>query len=232
MRRGLFGKLPSKRDFIAPGATREFLAVWEPWIQSAVASSRMSLGDGWLQSYLTAPIWRFWLGSDTCRTTAIGAVMSSMDGVGRYFPLTLVFNAEPGDTIAPPELDPQCDWFEAVEDFLLSTLDTDRPFDQVAAALETLPSPKVCESSVGGAAAGAGGAFIVPVVNGDFTESFRVARVADSARAYAASTFWWTAGGSEFPQHALASFRMPDASLFASMITGRFKAGSSLEAGA
>ena len=35
MRKGLYGKLPAKRDFIAISATREFLLVWE-----AVAAGR------------------------------------------------------------------------------------------------------------------------------------------------------------------------------------------------
>ena len=89
MRCGLYGKLPSKRDFIAIGTPRELLSVWEPWMQGGLSASRHSLGDHWKQAFLTAPIWRFWLGADLCGTTVLGAFMSSLDGVGRYFPLTL-----------------------------------------------------------------------------------------------------------------------------------------------
>ena len=66
MRCGLYGKLPTKRDFVAIKAPREFLAVWEPWMQSGLSASRHALGDSWQQTFLTAPIWRFWLGEELC----------------------------------------------------------------------------------------------------------------------------------------------------------------------
>ena len=96
MPRSLYGKLPTKRDFIAAGVPREFLAVWEPWLQGSVSASRVTLGDRWQAAFLTAPIWRFWLGSDLCGVDVIGAFMPSLDGVGRYFPLTLIACADPG----------------------------------------------------------------------------------------------------------------------------------------
>jgi type VI secretion system protein ImpM len=129
MRCSLFGKLAAKRDFIALSAPREFLNAWEPWMQSCVAASRDSLGEGWQQAYLTAPIWRFWLGADICGATVVGALMSSLDGVGRYYPLTLFAFAEPGAAFAPPDIDAYDPWFTTAEDFLLSTLDKDRTFD-------------------------------------------------------------------------------------------------------
>lgn len=89
MRCSLFGKLSAKRDFIALSVSRDFLSVWEPWMQGCISASRDSLGDSWLQAYLTAPIWRFWLGADICGATVVGAFMSSLDGMGRYYPLTL-----------------------------------------------------------------------------------------------------------------------------------------------
>jgi hypothetical protein len=48
---------------------------------------------------------------------ASSAFMSSLDGVGRYFPLTL-FALAPMTmraAIPPPELDSQDDWFDAAE---------------------------------------------------------------------------------------------------------------------
>ena len=64
MQCSLFGKLPARRDFIAVKAPREFLAAWEPWLQSAISSSRNELGKDWQPAFLTAPIWRFWLGEE------------------------------------------------------------------------------------------------------------------------------------------------------------------------
>ena len=61
----------------------------------------------WQQAYLTAPIWRFWLGADICGVTVIGALMSSLDGVGRYYPLTVFAVADEEAPIPPPEIDSQ-----------------------------------------------------------------------------------------------------------------------------
>ena len=141
MRCSLFGKLAQKRDFIALFAPREFLNAWEPWMQSAVSASRQSLGDGWQQAYLTAPIWRFWLGAEICGTPILGAFMSSVDGMGRYYPLTLFAHADPGSAIPPPDLDAQDPWLLAAEDFLLSTLDNAIAFETITGGLDQLASP-------------------------------------------------------------------------------------------
>src|SRR5262245_58691620 len=104
MRCGLFGKLPAKRDFIALFTPRGLLEKWEAWMQAAISASRQELNERWQDAFLTAPIWRFWLGSDICGSTVIGAIMPSLDGVGRYYPLTLFAVADAGAPIVPPDL--------------------------------------------------------------------------------------------------------------------------------
>ena len=84
---GIFGKLPAKRDYVMHGMPPELMDVLDPWLQSAVAQSRNDMGNNWLSTYLASPIWRFWLGSRISGQTVIGALMPSVDGVGRYFPL-------------------------------------------------------------------------------------------------------------------------------------------------
>src|ERR1700758_755461 len=129
MQCSLYGKLPAKRDFIAIGAPRDFLHAWEPWLQGGVSAARHGLGERWQPAFLTAPIWRFWLGSQVCGRSVIGAFMPSLDGVGRYFPLTLFACADDNAAIPPPELDDQEAWFDGAEQFLMSTLDANRGFD-------------------------------------------------------------------------------------------------------
>src|SRR5262245_52262070 len=129
MRCGLYGKLPSKRDFVAIGTPRALLDVWEPWMQAGISASRVELGGGWKQAFLTAPIWRFWLGAQICGKTVLGAFMPSLDGVGRYFPLTLFACPDEGGAIPPPELDPHDAWFAAAEEFLLATLEPAATFE-------------------------------------------------------------------------------------------------------
>src|SRR5882724_8524902 len=141
MRCGLFGKLGAKRDFIALATPRSFLEAWEPWMQSSLSASRHQLGERWQQAYLTAPIWRFWLGADICGNSVIGAFMSSLDGVGRYFPLTLFARADDNAAIPPPEFGAQDDWFDSAEALLMSTLDHDANFEAMTAGLGTLAPP-------------------------------------------------------------------------------------------
>ena len=141
MQCSLYGKVPAKRDFIALGAPREFLNTWESWLQAAISASRTTLGNDWQPAFLTAPIWRFWLGGDICGRSVIGAFMSSLDGVGRYFPLTLFACADDGAAIPPPEYGAQDGWFDRVESFLMSTLDHDAQFETMTAELAALPPP-------------------------------------------------------------------------------------------
>ena len=89
MAAGFFGKLPSKRDFVASGASRPFLDLWEPWLQASLATSRQTLGEDWPNAYNRMPIWRFWLGAQFAGEAIVGALMASVDGVGRPFPLAI-----------------------------------------------------------------------------------------------------------------------------------------------
>jgi type VI secretion system protein ImpM len=219
MRCSLFGKLPPRRDFIAVGAPRRFLDAWEPWLQSAIASSRQALGKEWQSAFLSAPIWRFWLGEDICGTSVVGAFMSSLDGIGRYFPLTLFACADDGAAIPPPELDLQAQWFEACETLLLSALDDGASFEEIVARLEQSPIPAqdiLCSKSTTLAD-------VFGVAESGFENVFRSIRAKDHHKVYSSSTFWWTIGGEGFPPVALCSKLMPDPYLFSAMMSGEFE---------
>jgi len=223
MRCGLYGKLPAKRDFIAVSTPRGFLDAWEPWMQGGISASRQDLGDAWQDAFLRAPIWRFWLGADVCGTPVLGAFMSSLDGVGRYYPLTLLSWAEEGETIPPPELDAQETWFGRAEELLLSTLEQSVPYESTAEALERLEPPSAWPPGVAGDTIPlARGGMALPVKERPFGEIFTALRTADHVRVYAAATFWWTIGGEGFDPIALSGSRMPDPFLFSDMLTGRF----------
>lgn len=137
MAAGLFGKLPAKRDFVESGVPPSFMAVWDPWLQGAVALSRNQLGPGWLDLYLAAPIWRFWLGPGIAGQAVLGALMPSVDGVGRYFPLTLVVCGD----IAPPTVDGHETWFAPAEALLLSALADGADYADLLAGITALPIP-------------------------------------------------------------------------------------------
>src|SRR6266404_4430049 len=119
MRCSLFGKLGAKRDFIALDTPRRILEMWEPWDHACMSASRHQLKTEWQNAFLTAPVWRFWLGADISGTTVLGAIMPSVDGIGRYYPLSLLAVADSSASIPPPDLNAQDEWFAAAEAFLL-----------------------------------------------------------------------------------------------------------------
>ncbi len=88
---GFYGKLPSHGDFLRRRVSDAFVGVWDGWLQECLTASRASLGDRWLDIYLTSPVWRFACAAGVCgRSPVIGVMAPSVDRVGRYFPLTLV----------------------------------------------------------------------------------------------------------------------------------------------
>ncbi|WP_293865845.1 type VI secretion system-associated protein TagF [uncultured Alsobacter sp.] len=232
MRLGLFGKLHAKRDFIAVSTPRAFLNCWEPWLQGAMSASRHALGDAWQPAFLEAPIWRFWLGPALCGVPVLGAMMPSIDGVGRYYPLTLIACDPdvPSGTpaIPPPEHNAQDAWFAEAEALLFDTLDPNRPFEHTTAALEALSHPETAPVLAGPLEPAYGG---VVTAEGDPTQfdvgtSFAQLRAGAWPLQQAGLTCWWTAGGAGYPPRAATFAGMPDPYFLTGVLTGRF-AGSS-----
>lgn len=217
MRCGLFGKIGAKRDFIAIATPRNFLEAWEPWVQAALSASRHQLGSGWQQAFLTAPVWRFWLGAAICGTTVAGAIMPSVDGVGRYYPLTLHAVTDDDASLAPPNVDPQDEWFGQAETFLLSTLDRAATFEQISDTLDRLAVPRLQATVADGPPidSAVGTVSAVDAFAGSFA-----ALCAANPQVYAAASFWWTAGGEGFPPMALCYRGLPDPFHYSTLLTG------------
>ncbi|VFU09574.1 type VI secretion system-associated protein TagF [Methylocella tundrae] len=223
MRRGLIGKIASKPDYVAIEARGGLLPVLEPWLHAAVSSSRQRLGDAWRGAFLAAPIWRFWLGSEICGETILGALTPSIDSAGRYFPLVVFAGPPPGVAIPPPEFADNEVWFRAAEALLLSTLAPGALFDEALTALEGLPEPAVAPPVAARAPMLAlKGGVLAPLDDKPPGQVFAWLRRADWARAYGARSFWQTAGGADFRPLALSFRLMPDPALFAAMLTGHF----------
>ena len=222
VRCGLYGKLPAKRDFVAVATPRDFLSAWEPWMQGGLSASRAALGTGWQAAYLKAPIWRFWLGADICGASVIGAFMPSVDGIGRYFPLTLFARAEPGDRLPPPEIDGCEAWLGEAEELLLSTL-SEADFDRLAATIAGMAGPASAAPSAlpGDAIRTRDGSL---VGGGDLGDTLAAFRAFEAASVHSAMSYWWTLGGEDFDERVVASRRMPDPYVFAGMLNGQFDA--------
>ena len=221
MQCSLFGKLSVKRDFIALATPRRFLDIWEPWVQACMSASRHRLKAEWQKAFLTAPVWRFWLGADISGTTVLGSIMPSVDGVGRYYPLSLLAVADPSSFIPPPDLNAQGRWFAAAEAFLLSTLDHTKTFDEISTALAAMPTPLIEASVRGSSEVLTIGETMVGIVTAGktFEDSLLLLRQSNHETSAAAS-FWWTEGGGSFPPMALCSRGMPDPFRYSIMLTG------------
>jgi type VI secretion system protein ImpM len=88
---------------------------------------------------MSAPIWRFTLAAGVLgRMTVQGAVMPSVDRVGRLFPLT-VLRAVPGIATAGALHLAADDDFATLEDAMLETLDADGSRDALAERLRQMP---------------------------------------------------------------------------------------------
>ncbi len=223
---GLFGKLPGKRDFIALGAPTAFLSVYEPWLQGGLTASRLELGAGWQDAFLNAPIWRFWFGSAYGGNTVAGAFMPSVDGIGRYFPLTVFAVAGPGAAIPPPETDPQDGWFAQAEDFLLHALEPEASFETVAQALGQLPAPndELKAAPPPDMVRLSDGTIVSALDPPTFPARLAALRVEDHTRSYAHASYLWTIGGDNFEPLALVGQTLPSPYLFSGLLTGRFDA--------
>jgi type VI secretion system protein ImpM len=232
MTAGLFGKLPAKRDFIGANASRRFLEVWEPWLQSGVAMSRQMLGDAWIEAYNRAPIWRYWLGADLCGEATIGAFMPSVDGVGRAFPLA-IFVGEGEASLPPPELDENGAWFEAAEAVLLEALEPGATLEAIAEKVMGLPPPSLESRTTkdDGLTELADGAVLARDIGDEVSAAFLAARRFGRRRAFASQSFWWTIGGEGFPSLALSEVGLPPATRFADMLTGDFSHGAAVALG-
>jgi type VI secretion system protein ImpM len=147
--------------------------------------------------------------------------MPSVDGVGRYYPLTLLAMADPSHSVPPPDLNAQDQWFTAAEEFLLSTLDQAKSFDEISTALDAMPTP-LAEASVRDSAEvlAIGDTMVGTITAGKrFQDSLLKLRQSNHESSAAAS-FWWTEGGGNFPPMALCSRGMPDPFRYSIMLTG------------
>lgn len=126
--RGFSGKVPARGDFVQAGLPRDFTDPWHDWQSTVIAGSRSLMGDGWLEAFLEAPVWRFVLPPGLCGTrAAIGLIMPSVDKVGRYFPLTLAALPEAGTPLA----EAWSDWLDGAEVVGRRALDEDAAPEQL-----------------------------------------------------------------------------------------------------
>jgi type VI secretion system protein ImpM len=221
---GFFGKLPSRGDFIERRVSAALRDVWDAWLEQCIDASRRTLGDQWLDYYLTSPIWRFFLCDGIAGAASYGGVLvPSVDRVGRYFPLTVVVQL-PIDVTALSFAEAAVDWFEEVERLCSSALEEPevdlQAFDEALAAsadllagVDELPAPP--------AFPGRTAQWRWPIAS---TREVGAALSHPLIVAAHASlrplTMWWTDGSERIAPSALLVRGLPRPDSFASLLAG------------
>ena len=134
---GAFGKIPSLGDFLRLNLPAGFVQAWDSWLQESMLQAKQILGDAWNEAYMSAPIWRFTLPAGIAGDGAVsGIVMSSVDRVGRQYPLTLAISHEGGASALTHFANRTV--FEQLEDAALAALEDDSTRDDLTAALQDI----------------------------------------------------------------------------------------------
>jgi type VI secretion system protein ImpM len=120
---GWYGKLPALGDFASRRVNESFIRPWDDWLQRAVSASRADLGEQWLDVYLSSPVWNFALFPNVLHPELAyaGCLMSSVDRVGRYFPLTACAELSYPQLLAE-ELAMGTHWYRGLAQIMMNAL--------------------------------------------------------------------------------------------------------------
>ncbi len=214
-RAGYFGKLPARGDFIQASLPADFVAAWDVRLQETLHLAQATVPDDWLEKYLAMPIWHFSLSAGVCGAAPIvGTLLSSVDKVGRYFPLTLAVAcpSETGEAGLPLLLADRFDLGFALEDIGLAALQPAALLEDFHAQVESLSLPKRCR-------------FLTSAEGLDAASSMGQTLIRQgllSRRAnWDGASLWWARTGDETVVHDEDG--LPNPERFATMLLGIMK---------
>lgn len=223
---GFYGKLPYLGDFVSRRLPADFVNPWDLWLRESLAESQGRLGDAWLATYLTSPLWRFVLTPGIAgQTSWAGALMPSVDRVGRYFPLTL---ACPVAVDADPlRLLGETGWFERLEAVMLSGLEEASSlarFDARVQGLDAPPAtarPGLHPDALGQARFNA---WRIPAASpAALTGRCSVLLSLALEQVFCSFSLWWTSGSERVPPSALVCQGLPPTAGFSALLTGDWR---------
>lgn len=222
---GIYGKLPAHGDFLIRNLGSAFIDPWDEWLQFYVSASREQLGEAWLETYLTSPIWRFVLSPGVIDENMwSGLIMPSVDRVGRYFPISI---ARPFAARFSPVnfMYTQQQWFQQMEFFCLKALDDDLDIDELVANLDgvqTVDSDLYQPTSHLGLA----GPFVVGVASSDelsLIDSLPCMLNSSLSSSLASFSLWQTHGSELIAPLVFACQGLPPASGISAMLDGQWQ---------
>ena len=235
----LFGKLPTRGDFISRNMPRLLQRPFEDWLIPMVQEARKELGVDWNGHWRGAGPWRFWIGPDVLGGSwqrdlrkpaheqaaqggaVTGVLLPSADRHGRDFPLVLVL-ADPLARLLPPPVtaSPDRGWYDLCDDLLYAAR-AGNDITTIEAALDRLPGPLLPEGAEDMAplldqpALWAQG---TEVLEDGTSRIWRDIATADHHLAASGRSYWWQAPRSGAAQRVLSLAGLPDAGSFAFML--------------
>ncbi len=223
---GLYGKLPAYGDFLTRNLSGEFVQIWDEWMQCYVSGPKQQIGAGWLDVYLTSPIWRFVLSVGAADNhNWAGLVMPSIDRVGRYFPISIVKSF-------PTEISPvhflfaEQGWYDALESLCLMALDEIIDVDELMVAIDDVPLERVQAYQATGHL-GEQGDFVIGLADDDQkTLNASLAYMLNASLSADQSSFsLWQTSGSELIAPSIFCCRgLPAVDSVTAMIDGQWQA--------
>lgn len=218
---GIYGKIPANADFVHRDLPRAFIAPWDQWLSGALAASRQALGETWTSIYLKSPPWRFAVDAGLAGPSPwIGVLVSSIDHVQRFFPLTLAVALPDGAMLARL----RCDFdpfLEQLEEVALDLVSGERAIDPAMDEIGSIawriqqkvraPLPSL-RSADGGAAVymDETGASTVSAMMSEFMTEGHVPGL----------SCWWHRGYGGRPPTRIVGRGLPPASGFAAFLDG------------
>lgn len=213
---GFYGKMPSRGDFVTRALPSAFVRAWDGWLAASIDASRRALGAAWLERFLLAPPWRFALAPGIAGPTGwIGVMATSIDAVGRAFPLTLAGALPAGVGLGRLAGDPTAA-LGRLERLALALIDgsldpeaASGEVGAVAAAAVTAATAPVERHALGGPDAGGW------ATDGRPQASIAV-RLTMTARAagFDDRSLWWHEGGAGTDPRTIVCVGLPDPALF------------------
>lgn len=227
---GFYGKLPSHGDFVSRSVADAFIDGWDRWLQASIGQSQRDLGDGWLDLFLTSPVWRFAFARGVVGSTAYaGILLPSVDRVGRYFPLTIVAELPAG---ALPQIVSVAagGWYDLAESVARRALEQDvldlgSLQTELHSSEQTLPADRLTATALAVTSGFPGnGALWRFGADGEADMGCFHARLgaALAGESLAPLALWWSVGSEHVSPTVLMTRGLPPAATFQDFLRGKW----------
>lgn len=211
---GCYGKLPAHGDFISRQLPEGFIQPWDQWLQQSISASRELLGEQWLDTYLTSPIWHFALSPGLLDEHAwLGLMSPSVDSVGRYFSFCMALQL-PEISSAIASFYHNTEWFLGLENLAIRALEERLDADSIEASLMRMQATAVA------CLPGSSSSYVAlqNSASGDALLSAGVMLEYLAAEKHAPFSFWRTSGSRLVTPCISLNPGLPNAELFTSMM--------------